>query len=583
MKFEHNEERDRYIAASGSIVLNACPGSGKTTCIAYKVTELTKDWKSKFFGIACLSFTNVAKDEINYKFNIFSGKTLTFPHVVSTIDSFMNRYITLPFYDLFIKGFTTRPQILENLSFIDKYSFHHYIVIKNKKVRGEIKQPIQYMYAPSTIETDIDGAYLYNSKKPTLSDTNLFAFNKYCENVKSLQYSKGWLKNSDSSYIALCLLRQYPKLASMLVRRFPYMIIDEAQDTSEIQYAIFDELIKGGLKNIEFVGDPYQSLYEWREARPDLFWKRQNSDAWLDLTLSCCRRSTQTIVNSYSILRKASDKPLISILASDVDEPISILFYSDPTALLEKYKDISRKYSLRAVLVRGSTHLNEFGAKPHHESIWKMEPCVPQHFILGKFELERGRVRDAIKRIRQCLPILIEPGCDQNRQRELTDCIKENPQWNAKIVKLLNSLPDFNLSVENWTKKAEDITHACLTVESKIDFPLKQGKFRPKHKLSIQELFRKAPHSDFVTTIHKAKGKTFDSVMIVLAVNNSGQNICFANIERPDDIPDEKKRMIYVAMSRPRYQLVIAMPKGSDCTESSLRTYFGPATMIQEI
>ena len=37
-----NPQRESYINARGKVVLNACPGSGKTTTIAYKLHTLIK-------------------------------------------------------------------------------------------------------------------------------------------------------------------------------------------------------------------------------------------------------------------------------------------------------------------------------------------------------------------------------------------------------------------------------------------------------------------------------------------------------------------------------------------------------------
>lgn len=584
MDFEHSVERDAYLEAQGKSILNACPGSGKTTTIAYKLTLLTKDWEAKhgkFVGIACLSFTNVAKDEINDKYTGFSGRTLPFPHVVSTIDSFVNRYITLPFYYLFREDFPVRPQILEDLNFMNGWRFSHAItVIKDGKTS---KKLLKYSYPPSDIDTNLDGTYSCRAKRPALTGEASCIFNAYCDNVKSIQYSNGWLKNSDSTFVALCLLRKHPRLAAILVHRFPYLIIDEAQDTSEIQYAILDELIKGGLRDVELVGDPYQSLYEWREARPDLFWKRQNSGDWRSLRLNNCRRSTQRIVDCYSIMRKSSDSPIISTLKVERQEPVTVLFYKDPNRLLETYKEKSKGYSNRAVLVRGGTHLQMFEAKPSHESMWNMEPCLPHHLILGSFELEDGQVRDAVRRIWKCLPELIEPGCNANRKRELLDNIRDDPEWNGQIVKLLSTLPRFDLSVAEWTEKAKAATCSCLMIRKDIDFALKQGNMRPKHKTPIKEVYRKSANSDLVKTIHQAKGKTYDSVMLVLAASTAGQNICVSNIEQPVDLPDEKKRMIYVAMSRPSYQLFLAISNEYLCTQESIKSILGPNVAIEEV
>ncbi|RLI51689.1 MAG: hypothetical protein DRP09_18990 [Candidatus Thorarchaeota archaeon] len=104
MAFEVSQVIEDYISARSQVFLKACPGSGKTTTVAYKLSVLAENWEDafgRFSGIACLSFTNIAKDEISEKYVEFSKIPLGFPHLVSTIDSFINRYITLPFFYLF--------------------------------------------------------------------------------------------------------------------------------------------------------------------------------------------------------------------------------------------------------------------------------------------------------------------------------------------------------------------------------------------------------------------------------------------------------------------------------------------------
>ncbi|MBD3280636.1 AAA family ATPase, partial [Candidatus Dojkabacteria bacterium] len=93
MEFELTKQLQAYLEARGKIILNACPGSGKTTAIAKKLMLLQDEYKNKFghfSGIACLSFTNTAKNEVSEKYTELSGEYLGFPHKVSTIDSFIN-------------------------------------------------------------------------------------------------------------------------------------------------------------------------------------------------------------------------------------------------------------------------------------------------------------------------------------------------------------------------------------------------------------------------------------------------------------------------------------------------------------
>ena len=64
-------ERRLYFEARGYTILMACPGSGKTTSIAYKMKSIIDELQlttNGYGGLACLSFTNAACDEYRSKF-----------------------------------------------------------------------------------------------------------------------------------------------------------------------------------------------------------------------------------------------------------------------------------------------------------------------------------------------------------------------------------------------------------------------------------------------------------------------------------------------------------------------------------
>src|SRR5258706_3545869 len=155
MLFDWTKEANNYVAAQGKVFLNACPGSGKTTAVAYKLSSLVNNWESyydSFAGIACLSFTNIAKDEINLKYREFTQSPLRYPHLISTIDSFINLHITLPHYHL-LGYHSKRPVILDNQDYLDDWrgKWNNQFKMKNNK-------NIFFSYGPSTIELELDGS-----------------------------------------------------------------------------------------------------------------------------------------------------------------------------------------------------------------------------------------------------------------------------------------------------------------------------------------------------------------------------------------------------------------------------------------
>lgn len=91
---------------------------------------------------------------------------------------------------------------------------------------------------------------------------------------------KNIIFQNEVASFAYSLLKEYPIIATAIVERFPVIIIDEAQDTSDEQMAVFDLLTDAGIQSIFLVGDPDQAIYEWRNANPECFKKKMELDTW---------------------------------------------------------------------------------------------------------------------------------------------------------------------------------------------------------------------------------------------------------------------------------------------------------------
>lgn len=556
MEYQLNEERESYLNSRGKVILKACPGSGKTTTVAYKLQKLIEEHRISFghySGIACLSFTNTAKDEIEQKFKSFGNDTIRFPHVVSTIDSFINQYIVLPHYHL-LKKESIRPKILESGFSINDFPLFHL----NRFRRNNV--PLKNIYKPSDISININGQLRYNGTVPNGSEREVQAFMDYAKALKTWQFNKGYLTPNDTGYAALLLLTRFPEIGKSLIKRFPTIIIDEGQDTSEIQFAILDKLIESGLENIEIIGDPYQSLYEWREARPDLFEQRfEDTDNWIALKLDKCLRSVQKIVNQYQILRNETTELESGIEENDI--PVTVIRYTEgrESVALNKYLEISGAYEDKCIAVRGKTLLNTLLGRSGTKVLpWKNN--LPYYIMYSIEHLEKGNTKKAISELRKIIPELLIPTANYEEKRSLLNDLKTDHEANSKLFQVLNHIPKYDKTLEEWTDETKEVLRTSFELETTPDFELKKGSWRNKHNIPMTTLFEiSVDQENPVTTIHKIKGNTFDSLLLFLSKNSSGQNISISDIEAPTGFPDEKKRMIYVAMSRPRYQLVIAV------------------------
>lgn len=565
-QFEITDDNRPYLEARGKIILNACPGSGKTTAIAYKMSQLTRECETNhgpFAGIACLSFTNVAKAEIAAKFRKLTHRQLDFPHVVLTLDSFINQYITLPFYHLFGKK-SKRPVILDVVSFLDQMNLGYF--------PAKLNQPLTKILAPSKLKMEIDGTINWKGNRPKPETVDLAIFDRYAITFKDWQFENGYLNNDDSTYIAYKLLKAYPSISESLIKRFSHIIIDEAQDTSEIQYKIFDLLVAAGLSNMEYVGDPYQSLYGFREARPDLFLERFNNvQHWQSLRLKDCRRTSQQIIDAYSLFRAPGEMKIDSVCAHATDHTVKILRF-DPanlTDLMDRYGAIVKPAEQNYILVRGSTHLEMFGVKPSSEQPWKNEAA--RTLVESQTEFNLGNTKAAVDNLRKFLAEVQLPDADHKTQRDHLETMKINIDINIQLFELLRKMPSIDDTLQGWTEKITVLVKTELGFD--VDLQLKQKGKAFYEKILRSLLYPTITRSYPVNTIHKVKGMTFKSVLLVLSDNSTGANISLADFVKPAGLPNEKQRIIYVALSRPETLACIAIP--NSINETKIRLALG--------
>ncbi|MEZ7497904.1 UvrD-helicase domain-containing protein [Flavobacterium sp. Arc3] len=566
MRFEITDDNRPYLEARGRIVLNACPGSGKTSAIAYKLTQLTEECArihGEYAGIACLSFTNVAKDEIAEKFESISNRRLAYPHLNSTIDSFINQYITLPFYHLFNVP-SRRPSILNTVSFLDGMNLGWFKNLRN--------QPLSVSYPPSKLKFEFDGSISWDGSAPNPAIVDAAEFSRFAKKFKEWQYKNGYLNNDDSAFFAYKLLEKYPEIAKSLVKRFPYIIVDEAQDTSGLQYKIFDKLIEAGLENFELVGDPYQSLYEFREAEPALFVSRfEDTKNWQALRFNNCRRSSQRIIDAYSMFRNVKEASITATGKHETDHNLKVIRYDDADlpALIEKYRSLIDPDGKNYILVRGGTHLEQFGVKTPSENPWKNG--LSKMLIEVQLHFTGGNSKACIDALRVFYAEITVGGSDYKTKNDEVKRLKDDTDLNIQLFDFLLNMPSIDDTLEDWTTKSTAYIKATFGKDVNLELK-KKGKVYVSQNLK-NLLYSPIDTPYPISTIHKVKGMTFSSVMVVLSKDSKGANFSLHDFKTPAALPDEKQRMLYVALSRPETLACIAVP--NVFTEEQISSHLG--------
>lgn len=103
----------------------------------------------------------------------------------------------------------------------------------------------------------------------------------FAENFSALKETRSLADFSDLSHWAIRLVLdektgERSEIAKEISARFDEILIDEFQDANDIQYAVFKAISREDT-NLFVVGDVKQSIYTFRQARPELFLQRKNN------------------------------------------------------------------------------------------------------------------------------------------------------------------------------------------------------------------------------------------------------------------------------------------------------------------
>ena len=235
---ETNADKDIRIClgARQSFSMIAGAGSGKTTSLVsalkyLRETEgqlLRRDDKR----IACITYTNRAVDVISSRLDwddLFC---------ISTLHSFLWGEV---------RKFT--PNIREALR---AHVIPRHIEKKQQDDNGG--QSIKAVAARAKIiSMQADLASLDEVHKFDYNDTNFS------------NHSQGWLNHNDVIDVAAYLLSENEVFRRIIGQRYPYIFVDEAQDTFENVVEALNKLCeKEGLPIVGYFGDPMQQIYEKR-------------------------------------------------------------------------------------------------------------------------------------------------------------------------------------------------------------------------------------------------------------------------------------------------------------------------------
>ena len=560
------EQRD-FLEAEGKVVLCAVPGSGKTFIVAKKLLKHLDKWPYQHRGVAALSFTNVASDEIKRQAQEISPEfmTIPYPHFSGTLDSFINNFILLRFGYLMQTDNRTRPTIIhENYGELSLFS---------RDARCYKKMCTQH---PEWFHWSSNG--LLKDNKPIDCDVNP----KPCVAYKRSLLKKGIVIQREVASLSLRLLHKHPQIATELAYRFPVIIVDEAQDTSQEQMDILDCLAQAGVQSLILVGDPDQALYEWRDATPEYFTNKINDPNWNSMYLTTNFRSSQAICNAVSafssiLANKAPatargedalypDKPILFRVTKGKSRDDVVRAFLD----LCREKDIPISNEHVAILTRGRIH-----SDTDIPDIWKTPET--KSLATASYYWHCSNRKEAYRLCEKMLFSIIIGNVENLSPMEIRQQAEiKMPlnKWNSTVIELLKLLPLPTISVRAWKESLTTSLATLITAGTIIVYDgrtasdiIKVKRSDKKHPQfldrAMMDYFEKKSSSNItVSSVHGVKGETFSAALLIVD-STTGANALTPTILNTGALDSELIRIAYVAMTRPRRLLAVSIPKSS--------------------
>ncbi len=273
-----SEEQKIAVNSTGNVLLTACPGSGKTRVLTFKVATELKSLLSNKKRVIALTFTNRAAEEIKRRIGKLDINTSQLWS--GTIHAFCSEWVLRPY-----AGYLN--ELKNGFVIADEY--------KSEELISDLKKKYGFEYWES-----ITTRLLMNGNLAEIDQKFHELLNEYHEILKEEKL----IDFDQILYYAFRLLNEYPKIAKTLNNIFQLICVDEYQDTQQLQYDILSKIISvaKGKTRIFFVGDEDQAIYGSlggvAKSLSEIKTEFNNIDIQ-SLALSGNYRSTQRIIDYY--------------------------------------------------------------------------------------------------------------------------------------------------------------------------------------------------------------------------------------------------------------------------------------------
>lgn len=564
----------------GPMMVLSGPGSGKTTVVTHRIKKLIEDYKVSPSNILVITFTKKAAVEMQQRFNSLMGSeryTVTFG----------------TFHAVFFK--------------ILKYAYNYNAanVLSEEQKTDIIREIINYL----KLEIDDESEFISGiiNEISLVKGDMLDLCHYYSKNCSESIFKEIYKRYNDrlirsklidfDDMLVMCyeLLSQRADILKLWQNKYQYILIDEFQDISTVQYKIM-KLLAMPDNNLFIVGDDDQSIYRFRGAKPEIMQNfpkdYKNAERVLldtnyrsnarivELSLKLINNNTIRYKKELKWSRNTNESVEIREFNNQIEECRSII-----DNIIKKQK-VNHSYKDIAVLYRTNTNPRYLVEKLMEYNIpFKMKDSIPNiynHF-LAKDIISYIKIAMGDDGRKEFLKIINRPKRYISREAFNSpvvdlDELREFYEDRKYVVDRINRLEYDIMMLEKMTPYA-----AICYIRKGIGYDEFVAEYAAMRRIKPEELYdildeledssrgyrtydewfmhierygeelksRMSKHSEAddaveLSTIHSAKGLEYRSVFIMDA--NEGiipykKSVLDADIE-------EERRLFYVAMTR---------------------------------
>ena len=356
-----------------------------------------------------------------------------------------------------------------------------------------------------------------------------------------------------------------PHIAELLAARFPEIIVDEAQDTNTWLLFLLD-LVRGKGAKITLIGDPDHCIFEFSMADatslPYLRTKWSIAEKPLSQSFRCNNQIAAAVrnVGGNPHFTGVGDGPSKWHRPFVVEES-SKTFSDALTAFQRLTGQAGVSISSAAVVCRAHGQLESLRGKANYTNLkGKARDLATAAFLRDSRHDYRGASQTVGRIVRELTgddPVWERIDADPKSREGVAI---ELAIW--KFVKSPDRLTPVSQLGDTWipsmrTQLASLIEEVGLQCDAKLGQHIKATGLSPAQKgLPLFESVSEFPEVR-LDTIHQVKGESIDAVLVIGSTRF--WNSVMAAAQSDDNTED--RRLAYVAMTRARHLLVVALPR----------------------